>query len=320
LEEKMGWFSRKTNQTSLLAISLKTDGLRCAVTRLQADTLPRIEFLTFYPKGDKTWNFLLERLAKEVDAKQFKCSLLLSLNEYQLFALDAMNVPPEEIKSAVRWRLKDMLDYHTDDATIDVFDIPGDTHNNGRNASLIAVVARNQLIAERQNLFKQTRLNLQVIDIADMAQRNLSCLLAPEGRGLAMLSFDENGGLLTLTFNNELYLSRRLDINLSALQVDDEQARFNVFERISLELQRSLDHFERQHNYITTAKLVLAPMGEIGAVLQTYLASNMYMPIELMDLSKMLDVAHIPELKEAQQQHLFYQIIGASLRKEEVAL
>jgi MSHA biogenesis protein MshI len=316
----MAWFPKKTNNGSLLAIRLNADGLHCAAARMQTDAPPRIEFLTFYPKGDKPWSFLLERLAKEVVANKFRCSLLLSLNEYQLFALDAMNVPPEEIKSAVRWRLKDMLDYHTDDATIDVFDIPGDTQNNGRNASLIAVVARNQLISERQNLFKQARLNLQVIDIADMAQRNISCLLAPEGRGLAMLSFDEQGGLLTLTFNNELYLSRRLDITLAALQVHDEQARFNIFERVSLELQRSLDHFERQHNYITTAKLVLAPMGEVGAILQAYLASNMYLPIELLDLNKILDVAHIPELKEIGQQQLFYQIIGASLRKEEVAL
>jgi MSHA biogenesis protein MshI len=316
----MAWFPKKTNNESLLAISLNDDGLRCAVARMQTAAPPRIEFLSFYPKGDKTWDFLLERLLKEAFANKYRCALLLSLNEYQMFALDAMNVPAEEIKSAVRWRLKDMLDYHTDDATIDVFDIPGDTHNNGRNASLIAVAARNQLILERQNLFKQANLSLQVIDIVDMAQRNISCLLEPEGRGVAMLSFDAQGGLLTVTFNQELYLSRRLDINLSALQVDDEQARFNIFERVSLELQRSLDHFERQHNYITTAKLVLAPMGELGAVLQSYLSSNMYMPIELLDLSKILDVAHLPELKEAQQQQLFYQIIGASLRKEEVVL
>jgi MSHA biogenesis protein MshI len=279
-----------------------------------------LEFISFYPRANKTWQEMLDRLAKESPAKNYQCSLLLSPQDYQLFAIDSLNVPAEELKSATRWRLKDMLDYHVDDATIDVLDVPGDKNAGGRSHSMFAVAARNKLIAERQTAFLSAKLPLSVIDIPDMAQRNISRMLEPEGRGIAMLSFDESGGLLTVTFGGELYLSRRLDIRLSQFQLSDADKKNQVFERITLELQRSLDNFDRQHNFITTAKLILAPLGAVAAELQAYLASNMYMPVEVLDLDTVLNLSKIPELSDSSRQQAYFMTIGAALRQEEIAL
>ena len=153
-----------------------------------------------------------------------------------------------------------------------------------------------------------------------MAQRNISSLLEPEGRGIAMLSFDESGGLLTVTFGGELYLSRRFNIKLSQFQFADEDKKMQVFERITLELQRSLDNFDRQHNFITTAKLILAPIGAVATDLQSYLSSNMYMPVEVLDLNSVLNLSKIPELNDSVRQHAYFMTIGAALRQEEIAL
>lgn len=315
----MGLFKKK-RKSGLMAISLCQDGIYSASFSSAGETVPSLEFVSFYPKANKTWADMLERLAKESPAKDCQCSLLLSPEDYQLFSLEALNVPAEELKSAMRWRLKDMLDYHVDDATIDVLDVPGDKNAGGRNHSMFAVTARNKLILDRQMAFSAAKLPLSVIDIPDMAQRNISCLLEPEGRGIAMLSFDENGGLLTLTFGGELYLSRRLDIKLSHLQSGDADKKAQVFERITLELQRSLDNFDRQHNFITTAKLILAPMGAAAADLQAYLASNMYMPVEVLDLSSVLDLSKIPELNHGERQQAYFMTLGAALRQEEIVL
>lgn len=303
-----------------MAICLASDGIYSAsLTRLPG-SMPVLDFLSFYPKSDKSWPVLLERLAKESPAKNYQCSLLLLPSEYQLFSVEALNVPVEELKSAMRWRLKDLLDYHIDDATIDVLDVPGDKDAGGRNHSLYAVAARNKLISERQSLFVDVGLPLNIIDIPDMAQRNISVLLEPEGRGLALLSFDHNGGLLTVTFGGELYLSRKLDVMLIQLLTDDPDKKMAAFERITLELQRSLDNFDRQHNFITTAKLVLAPLGPVANELQTYLASNMYMPVEVLNLESVLDLSKISELKDAARQQTYFMTIGAALRSEEAML
>ena len=87
---------------------------------------------------------------------------------------------------------------------------------------------------------------------------------------------------------------------------------------IDLELQRSLDHFDRQYNYVPVSKLLLAPLPQtIG--LQEYLAANIYVPVESIDLGTVLDFPAVPELKHPERQSQCLQTIGAALREEVAA-
>ena len=98
----------------------------------------------------------------------------------------------------------------------------------------------------------------------------------------------------------------------------DAERRNQNFERIALELQRSLDHFDRQFNYVPVSKLLLAPLPEdIG--LQQYLATNIYVPVETMDLAAVMDFPAVPELKQAARQAQCLAAIGAALRDETVS-
>jgi MSHA biogenesis protein MshI len=314
----MQFFRKSAKNKQLLAICLANDGVYSASVQIQEQGMPLLSFISFHPKASHAWSAMLERLLKESPAKQSFCSLLLLPGEYQLLAVDALGVPVDEVKSAMRWRLKDLLDYPVEDATFDVLDVPGDQNAGARTHSLFAVVARNQQIAERQVLFDEAGIHLQVIDIPDMAQRNISALLEPVGRGLAMLSFDDHGGLLTVTFNGELYLSRRLEnVRWSQLIQEDAEQRISIFERITLELQRSLDHFDRQHHFINTEKLILAPMGEVGESLRNYLISNLYLPVEVLNLANIIDFSHVPELSDTLLQQKYFMTIGAALRRDE---
>ena len=51
-----------------------------------------------------------------------------------------------------------------------------------------------------------------------------------------MLSFSEEGGLLTFSARGELYLSRRIEISLDQLVGVRAEERDQLFERIALEL------------------------------------------------------------------------------------
>nr|WP_307722114.1 agglutinin biogenesis protein MshI [Duganella callida] len=277
-----------------------------------------VELSAFYPSTAGLSSAALDGLNKELRASSFRCGTVLAGGEYQMLMVDAPNVPQDELKTAVRWRLKDMLDFHIDDATIDVLDIPVDSHGVARNHSMFAIAARNSLIQSRQTVFSEAELNLTVIDIPEMAQRNISALLETEGRGLAMLSFDADGGLLTITYKAELYLSRRIDVTLAQLLEPDSTRQQNQFDKITLELQRSLDHFDRQFSFVNVLKLVLAPTGAEG--LHEHLAANLYMPVEAMDLSDVFDLSNASDLRDVAQQQRFFLTLGAALRHEEVTL
>ncbi|WP_371867293.1 agglutinin biogenesis protein MshI [Duganella lactea] len=277
-----------------------------------------VEVAAFYPSDTSFSPEALERLHKDLKAGAYHCGTLLNGGEYQLLMVDAPNVPQDELKTAVRWRLKDMLDFHIDDATIDVLDIPVDTGAASRGHSMFAIAARNVLIQSRQALFSEVKLDLNLIDIPEMAQRNISALLETEGRGLAMLSFDADGGLLTITYKAELYLSRRIDVTLAQLLEHDAGRQHALFDKITLELQRSLDHFDRQFSYVNVLKLMLAPTVAEG--LHAHLATNLYMPVAAMTLDDVFDLSKVPALQAVAQQQRFFLTLGAALRHEEVKL
>ena len=183
---------------------------------------------------------------------------------------------------------------------------------------MFAVAARNSVIQAKQALFGEARFGLSVIDIPEMAQRNIAAFLEPEGRGLAVLSFGDDGGLLTITHKGELYLSRRIDVSPAQVAEEDFERKQATFDKITLELQRSLDHFDRQFNYVSVSKLLLAPCVSFG--LDSYLASNLYTPVENFTLEDVLDISAVPDLAQAAVQQRYFILLGAALRHEEVKL
>jgi len=316
----MALFGKKRKSAGWISLRLQRDGVQGACVRRDGAALPKVLQAAFHPLAKASVESVLERLAKELQADHHDCTTLLGADEYQLLLVDAPNVPPDELKTAIRWRLKDMLDFHVDDATIDVLDVPPDQAAPARNHSMYVVAARNQLIAQRQALFSTAKIPLSVIDVPEMAQRNISALLEPEGRGVALLSFGDEGGLLTVTYRGELYLSRRIDVHPEQLLEGEAGQQEACRERITLELQRSLDHCDRQHHFITLAKLVLAPLAEGGADLREYLAANLYLPVEILDLDSVLDLSAAAELRQPAQQQRYFLTLGAALRHEEKVL
>lgn len=288
------------------------DGIIAASVAPAIAGRPLVERAAFFPGTPGV--ALLEQAARELRANTCRCVTVLAGGEYQMLTVDTPGVPADELKTAVRWRVKDLLDVPVSEATIDVLHIPADPNGAARQQLMFVVAARNDVIAPRQRLFAGARAGLSVIDIPEMAQRNISAMLAPEGRGLAMLSFDEDGGLLTVTFAGELYLARRIEIPLAQLTDPDVDRRHQSFDRITLELQRSLDNFERQFSFISVSKLLLGPSMIEG--LDAYLSSNLYAPVAALDLASVFDLERVPELADKAQQQRFFTALGAGLRRE----
>jgi len=314
----MGFFRKTRKVSGLLAFGFDAGGVCAARISRVPDAKPVVELAAAFPCKQPVAPEALDKIGREVQAILYQCSTLLGGREYQMLSVEAPNVQPEELKAAVRWRLKDMLDFHVDDATIDVLDIPADKNAAVRANSMFAIAARNTVIETCQHLYANAKINLSVIEIPETAQRNISALLEPEGRGLAMLSFNEEGGLLTVTFNAELYLSRRIEVTLEQVLETDPDRRNATFDRITLELQRSLDHFDRQFHYVTVSKLVLAPLT--STALHDYLSSNLYMPVDSLNLATLFDLSKVAELQGLAAQQRHFLTLGAALRVEETVL
>jgi MSHA biogenesis protein MshI len=255
----------------------------------------------------------LARLRRELQLDRYRCTTLLRTGDYQMLQVEAPNVPAAEARSAVRWRIKDMIDYPVEAATVDALIIPAEGVN--RSPQMLAVAAKNDIVAATVRPFNDADIPLEVIDIPELAQRNVAHCYEQEGRGLGLLAFDEGGGLLTFTSGGELYQNRRIDISIGTLGGAAGEQRRGLYDRIVLELQRSLDNFDRQFHHVAVAKLVVTPVPGADD-LRDYLAANLDLPVAWLELSEFMDFPHIPELREPGRQAQCLRMIGAAMREE----
>jgi MSHA biogenesis protein MshI len=313
----MRWFGSRGRNPGWLCINLRPD--RVDVSHIVADRKPRPEVTrcdSFRKEGEDTAT--LVRLRKKLQLDRYRCITLLKSGEYQIVQVDAPNVPAREAKNAVRWRIRDMIDYPVETATVDALFIPQPEGAAGRTPQMLAVAAKNEVIAATVKPFNDADIPLEVIDIPELAQRNLSRCLEPDGRGLALLTLDELGALLTITCGGELYQHRRIDVTLGSIAGAAPGERGALYDRLVLELQRSLDHFSRQFRHIAVAKVMVTPVP--GAEdMREHLAASLDVPVAMLYLSEIMDFPLIPELHEPERQAQCLALIGAALRKEATA-
>lgn len=302
----VGWVSVSFANKGVYVAQVNHGGERPVVTRC-----------AFYPAGEVT-SATLEEIRGEAQLEGGRYTTVLASNEYQLMMVDAPSVPVDELKAAIRWKIKDAISYHIEDATIDVLQIPAGKYGSDRPQSLYAVAASNATIRKRIALFEKAQFNLTVIDIAEMAQRNIAALYETEGRGLALLAFDDEGGLLTITCDGELFLARRIDITLAQLLHADESVQQQYQDRVELELQRSLDYFDRQFNHIPMERVLVSAPAATGLVKR--LSGNLGLPVGVLELAEVMDIGAVPELADSEYACYALHALGSALRQEKKAL
>ncbi|CAG4885204.1 MSHA biogenesis protein MshI [Georgfuchsia toluolica] len=260
----------------------------------------------------------LEALKRLRSAKRLgdgRSTTLLRHGQYQFLQVESPGVAREELRGAVRWRIKEQVDVPIETAVVDVLEIPAPAAvGAGRAQQIFVVVAGNAQLAPRIHLFQDAKLPLSTIDIPELAQRNVAALFEEENRGLALLAFNDDGGLLTFTYRGELLSSRFIDIKRGEL-AEARKSEDGLFDRVLLEVQRSLDNFERAHSYTTLSRVLIAPLpGSNGFV--DYLKENLYQKLDVLDLTQAVDLSAIPVLADPVRQAEALLAIGAALRNE----
>lgn len=179
---------------------------------------------------------------------------------------------------------------------------------------MYAVAARNDIIQSCIERFRSAHIPLSVIDIAETAQRNIAALFETPDRGLAFLYVGQANSLLTVNFRGELYLARRIEAGMEQLLKSQGGGNDELLNRILLELQRSFDHLDRQYPFVNIAKVLLGPEpSDTG--LTAYLAANLGIPVEQVNLAEVIDFAPGAMLGGDASWRLFH-VLGAALRNE----
>lgn len=255
----------------------------------------------------------VEALKRLKHAKRIarRCTTLLWHGQYQMLQVDApdnaQDLSRDELREALRWRIKEMVDFPIETASIDFIEIPA---VGARSKQLWVVVANREAVQSRVHLFQDTKIPLRAIDIPELAQRNISALFEEPNRGLAVVAFDSKGGRLTISYQGELYMVRYLDVGGPELAGAQGDA---LYERVLLDIQRSLDNFDRSYSAIPLKQLLVGPLPG-GEKFVEYLAMNLSLPVASANLADVLDIEAAPGLAEVSAQYASWRALGAALR------
>lgn len=210
----------------------------------------------------------LKSLVRSARLAGMPCVLTLEQGAYSLLQIERPPVEAEELRQAARWRIKDLIDFPVDEAVVDVFEVPG-LDSRGRAPSLYVAAARRAELARRVALIKAAGLKLEKINISELALRNLAALLAEGEESLALLHLAEHRGMIAVVRAGALYVARALDYGLAHLQalaaaagaeeIDAAAARQEAYDRIALEVQRTLDYYDSYFGQPPARRLYVLP-------------------------------------------------------------
>lgn len=355
----MRWPWQRTVSADRLVVSWCAGALAYVQARQEAPGQFVISRLGVMRQGADSLEDYLTRVAA-LQLQGGEVFVMLRTEQYQLLQIDAPAVPPEELRQAARYQIRDMVDSHIDDLTIDVLKV-GDGQQKG-NASLYVVAAQNAVVRDVQAFCQGLQWKVNVIDIQDMAHRNLQWAVAQKGAQsagaarahAALIISGDRQALLTISANEELFYSRRLDLPDGFLEQDwsgssqtaqAEQGYTPVDEyvpdyagsgstydygspaaavtgvaqdgaqRLLVEVQRSLDLWDRTWTALPLAGLSVSA-GERSAELAAWLGQEMGQHVGTLDPA--LVFGEIAGAGEQSIQDAIYSLplLGALLRTD----
>lgn len=255
----------------------------------------------------------LADLARVVGVSGFPWTVALKHGSYKMLVIAEPPVLASEMERSLRWTLGAMIDFPIDEASVAWMPIPTAEFQPNRAKHIYAIVSRKAEVNEQATLFQKAKLNLRAVDVRETGQRNIAALLEKKGEGLGLLSVGPTGVTITFTFGGELYLDRFIEQSLEELVASDEAGRQKLFERIALQVLRSVDFISRNFSFMPVGRIVIAPLPGVAG-LSDYLTQNLPVTVENLDLASVFDLSLVPELQARDSQWRYFIALGAALR------
>lgn len=210
----MQWFWRRVSSQDRLIVSWSGQVLSYVRARIQPGGQIEVRQMGVERQGTDSLDEFVARL-KAQGLGGLDASIMLRPEQCQVLQIASPAVAPEELRSAARYQIREMVDVHIDDITLDVMHV-GDGQDKS-SGQMFVVTATNAVVREVMSLADAMQWPVTVIDIQEMAQRNLQSALAQQaGAGdraeAALILTETRQAVLTISAKGELYYTRRLDL------------------------------------------------------------------------------------------------------------
>lgn len=252
---------------------------------------PRLEW--FWRGDADSMSLALKTLQRSHGLRDAAIAGVVGREHYRIVAAEAPDVPREEWRDAIRWSLRDQVEFAVDDAIIDVLALPTATQIRQSNQTLTVLMPQTAF-ADLLLAADDHGLAWAGLEVPETALRNICALGEEEGKSNALLAFGDDQALLVITFQGELIMMRHIEVTLAAVTARDD-SRGAALSRAALEVLRTLDTHERVHSQAPLSGLTVAlPPGTDEDTLGI-LAELIYLPVQMLDLGAHLDLSALED-------------------------
>jgi MSHA biogenesis protein MshI len=207
----------------------------------------------------------------------------LVLNEAQshVVQVDKPNLPDNEMNSALKWQIKDLVSISPNNMVVDYYDAP---LLAGGKEKINVVCAPLDELKRLVETTEQGSVKISEITTQEFAFANL---LAPQDDANLLVCQQPNEEIvLIIVKQQKIFFQRRLRGFAQIGSKSAEELSFSIIDDIGLEIQRSTDYFERQLKQAPIKAIkVLLPIS-LEKVFVEKLAENSIVPVSLLELPR----------------------------------
>ncbi|RYV03462.1 MSHA biogenesis protein MshI [Shewanella sp. OPT22] len=166
-------------------------------------------------------------------------SIALSSEFYQLIQADKPNVDESELKAALIWAVKDLVNVPPANIHLDYFDAP-----IAANGKVNVVVTAKDTIQDIALAAQKHNVHIKQISIEELLLPKISHDV--DQAQLVLCHYEGGELLLSIVKNDAIYLQRRIRGFHALDKMSREDLSYGATDNLSIEIQRSMDFYEGQ--------------------------------------------------------------------------
>jgi MSHA biogenesis protein MshI len=314
---------RSKNKHLRLGLSIDRDDLYLLLLDLKESQQPQLKDLVHVSLLDIKKKGEIEKIKQILRKNKFHkipCYGLIQEANYQLLLVEPINVPEEELAEAMLWKIRDIAGVDIENTVVDTFHQPD-------KKMLYTVAAQKDRIKTMTSLVHQLGLSLVSLDIEELAYRNFIDLYPESEQGIALVLLKQGEGKILIFRQGNLFLCRRFSLNYQPHHMSADpsghknsspnQSGSLPEEDIVLEIQRSVDYYERQMGQVAPTKIIFSGISSEDEI--TKVTRNSFQQkIACLDLENLIDHHEVDSIEKNSlwTNERLALLTGVSLRQE----
>lgn len=280
----MGSLFSSAKHNKQIGLDFQSDGV--AVVQVHSGkkstgSVLRSEFLASV--GQQAQVQALQKWVSGNHLQKSPCVCLPGKDDYDVYQIDKPEVEESELRQALSWRVKDLINYDVASAVIDSYPMPASSKNNTQQLSV--VTAHESVVGSYVDSVRSAGLELTAIDIHDLVSNYLDCVRQGANQTQAVLSLADSDGSLSIFHDTDLYVSRSFKIGLNQLKLVNEEDQ-SIYDSLLLEIQRSMDYFESFYGLGSVSSLLIHPRLQPTEKMAMYLQNFTNFDIDFISLGE----------------------------------